>query len=130
MRRRGILHADLSRHLGLLGHTDRVAVGDMGLPLPAHVPRVDLALLPGQVPFTVVLDALLDELVIEAHVVAEESAHGAAGRWLDERADRLGARRTVTHARLKEELATVRVAIRTGEATPYANVILESGVPF
>lgn len=51
MRRTGIQHAELSRLIGLLGHTDRVVVGDSGLPLPRDLPLVDLALAGGQVPF-------------------------------------------------------------------------------
>jgi D-ribose pyranase len=36
----------------------------------------------------------------------------------------------VTHAQLKELSRNARAVIRTGEATPYANVILYSGVIF
>ncbi|MFQ6033933.1 MAG: RbsD/FucU domain-containing protein, partial [Candidatus Bipolaricaulia bacterium] len=34
------------------------------------------------------------------------------------------------HEELKGMLSKVKAVIRTGEATPYANVILESGVSF
>ena len=36
----------------------------------------------------------------------------------------------VTHERLKEYSHDVKAIIRTGEATPYANVILQSGCIF
>ncbi|GAB49795.1 D-ribose pyranase [Mobilicoccus pelagius] len=130
MKRRGIVHAELSRQIALLGHTDRVVVGDMGLPLPRSVPVVDLALLPGIPRFIEVLDALLDEIVVESHTVARESLDGQAGRWFDARADRLGTRAEVTHDELKRMTASAAFAVRTGEATPYSNVVLHCGVPF
>lgn len=130
MRRSGVRHAELARQIALLGHTDRVVVADMGLPLPRHVPLIDLALLPGTVPFTVCLDAVLAEVVVQGHVIANEAAGGCAGGWFDDRAAALGERTAVTHEELKRQLDGVRFAIRSGEATPYANVILECGVPF
>jgi len=130
MKRDGIVHAELSGLIARLGHTDRVVVGDRGLPLPWDVPVVDLALVPGVVDFCTVLDALLAELVVEAHTVADEIGAGPVATWLDARADRLGRRQSVTHEQLKAALPDVAFAVRTGEQTPYANVILTCGVPF
>lgn len=36
----------------------------------------------------------------------------------------------VSHENLKENLKETKAVIRTGEATPYANIILQSGVIF
>lgn len=36
----------------------------------------------------------------------------------------------ISHEELKEELKKCKAVIRTGEQTPYANVILRSGVVF
>lgn len=130
MKRNGIVHAQLAQQIALLGHTDRVVIADMGLPLPRHLPLVDLALVTGTVPFVQVLDALLAEVVVQAHVIAQEALDGEAGAWFDARADRLGARTEVAHEALKQQLPGVAFAVRSGEATPYANVILECGVPF
>ena len=130
MKRNGILHAELSRQRAMLGHTDLVAIGDSGLPLPRDVPVIDLALVPGTVPFVDVLDAVLGEIVVQGYAVANESSAAPAGLWFDERADRLGERNRIPHEELKALLPQVAFAIRTGEQTPYANVILECGVPF
>lgn len=130
MRRSGILHADLSRQIGLLGHGDRVVIGDCGLPLPRTVPVVDLALRAGLLGFREVLDAVLPEIVVEAHVVAQECLGTDVEGWLTSRADLLGARETLSHEALKALLPSAAFAIRTGEATPYANVIVRCGVPF
>jgi len=130
MKRDGIVHADLSGLIARLGHTDRVVVGDRGLPLPWDVPVVDLALVPGVVDFCTVLDALLGELVVEAHTVATEIGRGPVAGWLTARADLLGRRESLAHEQFKAALPGVAFAVRTGEQTPYANVILTCGVPF
>lgn len=130
MRKRGILNAELARQISLLGHTDTVVIGDCGLPLPRHLPLVDLALVEGQLDFRTVLDAVLGEVVVQRHVVARESAGSPAGEWLCDRAGSLGERVDVDHEELKRRITHCAFAIRTGERTPYANVILESGVPF
>ena len=130
MKRAGILNVELARRCARLGHTDLVCVADCGLPVPAHVPVVDLAVVQGLPRFADVLDALLDELVVEGHVVAEEITGAPAESLVDERADRLGERSVVRHEDLKRMVSDCAFVVRTGEATPYANVVLRCGVPF
>lgn len=130
MKRHGIIHADLNRQIALLGHTDRFVIGDSGLPLPRTMPVIDLALAPGLLGLRDVLDAVLAEVVVQRHVVADESFGGAAGEWLVNRAGSLGEQERVSHEELKRLIDGCAFAIRTGEQTPYANVICESGVPF
>lgn len=134
-----MLHGELAHRLALLGHTDRFVVADRGLPLPRSLPVIDLALVPGLVPFEVVLDALLGEVVVQAHVYAAEARErgddavaGVVMGWLASRATLIGPGQAVPHEEFKQLLADERVAfaVRTGEETPYANVILEAGVPF
>ena len=43
MKKNGILNSDISRVLSYMGHTDRVCVGDAGLPCPDEVERIDLS---------------------------------------------------------------------------------------
>lgn len=130
MKRTGIMHAELAGRMAALGHTQTVAVADVGLPVPAEVPLVDLAVVQGLPRFADVLDALLDELVIEGHTYAQEAVGLTSGDLLDQRAERLGEATTVPHEELKALLGACAFVVRTGEATPYANVILRCGVPF
>ena len=133
MRRGGVVHAELARQLALLGHTDRFVIADRGLPLPRRLPVIDLAVVPGVVPFRDVLDAVLGEVVVQAHVLATEANGGVVTDWLADRERVLGEGRSVPHEEFKRMLRDdeqVVFAIRTGEETPYANVILEAGVPF
>lgn len=124
------MHAELAGRLAALGHTQTLAVADVGLPVPAGVPVVDLALVQGVPRFIEVLDALLDELVVEGHTVAEETSGAPAGGLLLARTERLGPATTVPHEQLKRLVADCAFVVRTGENTPYANVILRCGVPF
>jgi D-ribose pyranase len=128
MKRRGIINAPLSGHLARLGHTDLVVVADAGLPLPSQVPVVDLAIVFGKPRFTDVLDALLEEIVVEHAWISAGADAGAPARWVDERLPQPAQR--VAHEELKAMLPDVRLAVRTGEATAYANVVLRCGVPF
>src|SRR5437870_21579 len=72
MKKSGILNAELMRVIASMGHTDLLVIADSGLPIPASVPRIDLALVAGVPSFLQVLQAVLAELQVEAATVAEE----------------------------------------------------------
>lgn len=127
MKKSGILNADLNTALSRLGHGDLVVVADCGLPAPLGVPVVDLALVHGVPSFRDVVDALLAEVVFQDAFAAAERAGSTAGDWIDSRFPDV---HTVPHDELKAMSARARVFVRTGEATPYANVVLACGVPF
>ncbi|APU18020.1 MULTISPECIES: D-ribose pyranase [Actinoalloteichus] len=129
MKRDGILHAGLSGALARLGHTDRVVVADCGLPIPDGPELIDLAFRFGVPSFLEVVDGLLAEAVFESALVAGEmdSGNPMIAKALIER---LGEPERVQHEEFKSLVADSRLVIRTGEATPYANVILRCGVPF
>jgi D-ribose pyranase len=129
VKRMGILNAALCGGLARLGHTDRVLVCDSGMPIPAGLEVVDLAFLPGIPGFADVLDGLLGELVVEGAVAASEvrAANPDCAALL---ADRLPGLEYVPHEELKRLSRTARLVVRTGEARPYANVILRCGVAF
>ncbi|MCP3799465.1 D-ribose pyranase [Allokutzneria sp. A3M-2-11 16] len=129
MRRRGILHGELSAALARLGHTDRVVVADCGLPIPAGPQVIDLAFSFGVPTFLQVLDGLLAELVVESAVVATE-IDGSNPSCASALADRLPQARRIPHEELKWLLVGAKLVVRTGEASPYANVVLRCGVPF
>lgn len=129
MKRSGILNADLAGALARLGHTDEVLVCDSGMPLPRGGEVVDLAFLPGIPAFADVLAGLLDELVVEGAVAALEVREGNPG-CATLLAARLPGLTYVPHDRLKELAHGARLVVRTGEATPYANVLLRCGVAF
>ena len=129
MKKDGIVNARLAYSLARLGHTDRLVVCDAGLPIPPGPEVVDLAFRFGVPSFEVVLHGLLKELVVESAVAAEDvkeqnpTVNGLLGSCLPDLD-------FVPHEELKRLSSTARLVVRTGEATPYANVVLRCGVPF
>ncbi len=131
MKKTGVLNRPLSEVIAAMGHTDRLVIADAGLPVPPGVPCIDLAVVCGLPPLLEVARAVAAELQVEALTLATEleardSALPAALERLFPGA-RLG---YVPHDELKRLAAGARAVVRTGECTPYANVILGSGVTF
>jgi len=129
----GTLNPALSRVISETGHTDEIVVTDAGLPIPAGVERVDFALKPGTPGFLEVLDVVLNELEVEGVIAAEELATHSPDMFaeLTARLDALGvALQLVPHAAFKERSKGARAAVRSGETTSYANVILQAGVVY
>lgn len=131
MKKTTLLNQPLSATIAGLGHQDRLAVADAGLPIPVETARIDLAVCAGLPPFLDVLKAILSEMAVESAIIAAEmAAHSPVMRAA--LLDLLGdiPVREVPHERLKELTHETRVVVRTGEFTPYANVILVAGVVF
>lgn len=135
MKRNGIINADISRVLSYMGHTDTLAVGDCGLPIPEETERIDLALKLGVPSFMEVLEEVVKEMKVEKVVLAEEireknpSIHEeilALVHGMDTACEVA----YVPHAGLKAQTKTCKAVIRTGETTPYANIILQSACLF
>lgn len=132
-RNNGTLNGQLARVISETGHTDRIVVTDAGLPIPTGVERVDLAVRPGLPSFLDLLDAVLDEMQIEGALVSEEirSESPEMLTAIEERLTARGVSATfVPHVQFKEATAGARAAVRSGEFTPYANVLLTAGVVY
>ena len=135
MKRNGILNADISRVLSYMGHTDTLAVGDCGLPIPEETERIDLALKLGIPSFMEVLGEVVKEMKIEKVILAEEIKEKNP-KILEEILAVVDGMDTaceivyVPHSELKAQTKTCRAVVRTGETTPYANIILQSACLF
>ncbi|MGP6172653.1 D-ribose pyranase [Corynebacterium sp. A21] len=123
MRKSGLLNPALVSHIARLGHTDTFVIADAGLPIPAQVPVVDLTLVFGIPRFAEVVAAVLAEVVVEGATVAAQTPAQVLELLPLEPVK-------VPHEELKVLVAEASFVIRTGETTPYANVIFRSGVPF
>ncbi|MEU7343526.1 D-ribose pyranase [Streptomyces bacillaris] len=129
MKKSGILNRHLAGAIAELGHGDGVLVCDAGMPIPSGPRVVDLAFRAGTPSFAEVVDGLLDELVVEGATAAEEirDANPEAAALL---AGQFPGLELVPHDELKARTAAARLVVRTGEARPYANVLLRCGVFF
>lgn len=128
------------RIIGEMGHTDGIVIADAGLPVPLNVERVDLSLVAGVPSFLETLHAIMNELCVERSLIATEMKsynpvlYGmltagepvtaipdfSAPPHIDE----------VPHIEFKRVSTTARAVVRTAEITPFANIILFSGVTF
>lgn len=129
MQKNGIINSHLAAAVARLRHMDLVVVADSGLPVPPGVEVVDLAVVYGLPSFSAVLAPLLDVAVFEAATAATEivGANPTCWRLLQ---SRLGEVQLVPHTELKRLTGLASLVVRTGEASPYANVVLQCGVPF
>lgn len=133
MKRKGILNSDISRVLSYMGHTDTICIGDCGLPVPDETERIDLALTFGVPSFIDVLKCVADDMKVEKIVLAEEikEQNPAVLRKIYEVFEGLEIEVCfVSHTELKNQTKECKAVIRTGETTPYANIILQSGCIF
>ena len=132
MKKSGHLNRDISRVLACMGHFDSIVIADCGLPVPDGVECIDVSLALGNPPFLSVLDTVLADMKVERAVFAAESQEHNAPML--SRSSKLVGEMVqvefVAHEKLKELSRYARAVIRTGEATPFANVILYSGVIF
>ncbi len=131
MKKIGLLNQPLSAVIAGMGHFDSLVIADAGLPIPLHTPRIDLAVSKNIPPFLDVLRAVLEEMQVEGAIIAEE----LAVRSPEMHQQLVGLLKTipitaVPHTQFKVQSADARAIVRTGEFTPYANVILIAGVVF
>ncbi|MGI2258856.1 D-ribose pyranase [Shewanella sp. GXUN23E] len=139
MIKHSMLNAHMNQLAACLGHTDEVTIADAGLPVPAGVQRIDLALTHGIPGFLQTVRVWLASCQVDAVVLAGEFAtqspelHQALLAELELESRRCGRDIPVTyltHDAFKQRTANSRAIIRTGECTPFANVIFQSGVTF
>jgi D-ribose pyranase len=128
----GHLNRDIARVLASMGHTDSLVIADCGLPIPDGVECIDVSLKMGTPGFFDVLDTVLEDFKAERAVFASESLisnEAVAARAAQLATIDVGIE-FVAHDEFKRLCKNARAVIRTGECSPYANVILHSGVIF
>lgn len=137
MKRNGILNSDISKVLSDMGHTDRICVGDCGLPIPDETKRIDLALRFGQPSFMEVLKEVVKDMKVEKIILADEikeqnpdQLKAILALFEDPQTGSCPETEFVCHADLKKLTKDCKAVIRSGETTPYSNIILQSGCIF
>jgi D-ribose pyranase len=132
-RNNGTLNGQLARVISEIGHTDQLVVTDAGLPIPPGVERVDLAVAENLPRFLDLLDVVLAEVAVEDVLLSKEIKE-ASPQMLVEIERRFAAQgvalRFVPHTAFTQASAAARAAVRSGEFTPYANVLLTAGVVY
>ncbi|MBU3218158.1 D-ribose pyranase [Clostridium estertheticum] len=131
MKKIGILNGEISSVVSKMGHKDLIAIGDCGLPIPDKTKRIDIALSKGIPSFIETLKNVLLELQVEEVILALEIEENNPKVFEEIKRQFENVKFTfITHEELKIMLNECKAVIRTGEQTPYANIILKSGVIF
>ncbi|RWR03400.1 D-ribose pyranase [[Pantoea] beijingensis] len=139
MKKGTLLNSEVSYVISRLGHTDCLTIGDAGLPVPVGPQRIDLALTHGIPSFMQVTEAVTQEMQVESALIAEEikqhnpQLHNELIAHLERLQQHQGkpiSIRYISHEQFKLQTQRSQAVIRSGECSPYANVILSAGVTF
>lgn len=132
MKKIGILHGELSKVIAELAHEDMILIGDAGMPVPEGVRLIDLAVVKGVPSFIDVLRAVLSEMLVAKGIIDQEQAEVSPqmGSKIREIAGVGFPLEIRPHAEVKELSKKAKAVIRTGEFTPYSNIILEADCLF
>ena len=139
MKKGTLLNSDISYVVSRLGHTDSLVIADAGLPVPQGPQRIDLALTHGVPSFLQVTAAVIAEMQVESAVIAEEikqynpQLHSELITQLESLQQHQGNTihiSYISHEQFKQQTQHSKAVIRSGECSPYANVILNAGVTF
>lgn len=134
MQKVGILNSSIAKVLADMGHTDQIVIGDCGLPVPQGTPKIDVAIRLGQPEFIDVTREVAKYMEVQKIYVAPETKTQNPEQWkaLHEVFPENKVEWVIldSHETLKKMEKNAKAVIRTGEITPYSNVVLESGVIF
>ena len=131
MKKTKVINSDISRVIAQMGHFDKLSIGDAGMPVPMGTEKIDLAVTKGVPSFIQVLSNVLEELEVQRIYLAEEIKTQNPEQL--KKIKELMPDTPITfiaHEDMKKDLNNCHAFIRTGEMTPYSNIILESGVVF
>ncbi|MGX7124729.1 D-ribose pyranase [Enterococcus viikkiensis] len=131
MKKTKVINSDISRVIAQMGHFDLLSIGDAGMPVPQTTEKIDLAVDNGIPSFMDVLNNVLEELEVQRIYLAEEikTENPAMLKKIQDRLPETPVT-FIPHSEMKANLKDSHAFIRTGEMTPYANILLESGVVF
>ena len=127
MKKGKVINSDISRVIAQMGHFDKLSIGDAGMPVPFGTEKIDLAVSNGLPSFL----SVLEELEVQSIELAEEIK--TMNPEILEKIKLLLPDTPISfipHEEMKKDLNNCHAFIRTGEMSPYANIILVSGVVF
>lgn len=131
MKRNGIINSEISKVLSYMRHTDLICISDLGLPCPDNIKTIDLSLKLGSPSFIDVLSEIIKDMKVERIILAEEIKNNNKEVYnkILSMFENISIE-YVSHNNFKQKTSDCKAIIRTGEATPYANIILQSACIF
>ncbi|MHB8276293.1 MAG: D-ribose pyranase [Candidatus Humimicrobiaceae bacterium] len=147
MKTKGILHNELSKVVASMGHGDMLVITDRGFPFPSHnrTACIDVSVGRNLPKFTDVVKVVFEELEIEEVIIADEtksvsphiykelqeivsSKTNKGNKIVEKNIPHMDFKNMVLNGSLDRK--EVKGFVKTGEFTPFANIILISGVDF
>jgi len=127
----GILNRELSKVIASMGHGDYLGISDAGLPMPDSVEVIDVSVSENIPRFIDVLSSVLVELKVEKAILAKEIKINSPKIYSEIRSLLDGVEiEEIDHVDFKKKITKTKAVIKTGEFSPYSNIILVSGVVF
>ncbi|MBH9581380.1 D-ribose pyranase [Staphylococcus felis] len=134
MKKTRVLNSHISKAIATIGHFDLLTITDAGMPIPNDDRRMDLAITKELPRFIDVLEVVLSEMEIQKVYLAEEikSNNPTQLQQIKNLLDENVEIAYIPHSEMKTYLSHPlnKGNIRTGEVTPFSNIILESNVTF
>jgi len=147
MKTHGILQNDLAQLVAQMGHGDMLVITDRGFPFPRHemTKCIDVSVGRNLPCVADVLKVVLEELEIEKVIIANETktiSPKTYKQFVDIVATKKNKGNTIVeenipHVEFKDMVLNgalqgkeLKGFVKCGEFTPYANIILVSGVDF
>lgn len=123
---RHLLNPEVAALIRRINHTQMLLIADRGFPLPDLEYRIDLSLSADLPTIPQVMDAILPDLPVDRVILAAEQEIAAPERWSYHKSAGYPIE-TPSHLEFKR-LARYAVGwIRTGDAAPYANLLVVGG---
>ena len=147
MKTEGILNNEISKLVAEMGHGDMIVITDRGFPFPRHEQTkcIDLSVGVNLPKVKDVTEVILTELEIEEVIIANETKEVSPETYeeLQEVLDPIDNKgndikeKNIPHPEFKDLVLNgalngkeLKGFVKTGQFTPYANIILISGVNF
>lgn len=124
----GITNPDISRLLCRIRHTNTLVISDVGFPFFPEIETIDISIVPGTPTVQQVLQVVAANFEIGKAWMAEEFLKINGERADAEVRSVLYGKDLIfePHIEFKKRVPRAIGLIRTGGATPYSNIILES----
>ena len=135
MKKTGVFNSVISKLIAEMGHTDKLAVVDLGFPIPKGVETIDIVLDRGKPDLLETVEVVLRELKVEKILLSEEMKEKNP-ETLEKLVELIKQKNGkvevefLPHEDFKKVARECKGIIRTGADKPYSNVILVSGVIF
>ncbi len=134
MKKHGIYNKALMTAIADMGHEEYIVIGDAGVPIAKPEQRIDLAISKDLPTISQVLDLIMDDLIFEEVIVAQEQKDFNPVHFRDIE-DMVHARystmevQTMPHYDFfAEYLPKAKYIVRTGSLMPWGNVVLKAGI--